>query len=218
MALASKQTVHLAFELPLDWSEPLAAYVKSADERRAMSAFLNQSGWDHLVAQYPDGRTSHAMIALLRYVHSLARAGYPVSAATFDTRPWESKLNSDVGMAAASTRQIETIKADVTYVLAGEFHTRLVENTTPFAPHPMAALVAGARPNWPVLSVVATYSSGSIWGCDGDNKCGAMPQHKGPPLRAAALALSTARNAEGYRGELYVGTVTASPPYKQAHN
>ena len=153
-------------------------------------------------------RTSKAMIELIEYLRSLRQSGNRVTVSTFDTRIWEApQVFSDIGMAAMLTRNIERTAADVTFVLSGELHTRLVENTTPFKPQPMAFLVAAARPSFKVGSIVVTYSTGSMWGCKSTSDCGELNQPAPVPLSLPKLTMSAERDSLGYTGELYVGVL-----------
>jgi hypothetical protein len=217
ICLAGKtKSVHLAFELPEDWTQPLNDFIASGESPQSLDQFLLQTNWNQSVAKNADGRTSIAIIELLHYVKKLKQAGYNISLSSFDTRGWEAPFTlTDIGMAASLTRAIEKINADVIFVLSGEYHTRLVENTTPAKPQPMAFLVAGARPAWKVQAITVSYSAGALWGCT-MTKCGELYQPTTLPLSAPKYEVNATRDKFGYSGDLYVGAISASRPYEKS--
>lgn len=213
-ALKANRSVHVAFELPESWSPLLEEFITTDESSMALSIFLRRSKWNSYVEKSPDGRTSMAMVELIEYLRLLRQSGNRVAVSAFDTRMWQAPRDfSDIGMAAMLTRNIERTAADVTFVLSGEYHTRLVENTTPSKPQPMAFLVAAARPSLKVGSIVITYSAGSIWGCKSKSDCGELNQPVQVPLSPPKLTMRSERDPLGYSGNLYVGAISASKPY-----
>ena len=215
--LKANRSVHVAFELPESWSPLLEEFITSDLPSTAFPTFLQRSKWDTFVADSPDGRTSMAMVELIKYLRLLRQSGNQVTVSAFDTRMWEApQVFSDIGMAAMLTRNIERAAADVTFVLSGEYHTRLLENTTPFKRQPMAFLVAAARPEFKVRSIVITYSAGNIWGCKSKTDCGELYQPVQVPLSTPKLTMFSDRDSLGYTGDFYVGAISPSKPYYSA--
>jgi hypothetical protein len=216
-ATKNHRAVHVALELPEDWTASLNHFINTDAEDRSVRNFFVSPEWKKRVAHSPDGLTSKAMVALIEQLRQLRQQGQEIYLSTFDTREWEvPHINSDIGMAAILTRNIEKRNADVTFVLAGEYHTRLRENTTTSKLQPMAFLVATARPKWPTRGISVSFSAGSLWGCRSLTDCGVLPQPTRVPLGKPRLTLDQESDSFGYSGKLYVGPISPSPPFIQA--
>ena len=105
----------------------------------------------------------------------------------------------------------------MTFVLSGELHTRLIENTSPWKPQPMAFLVSAARPRWDIRAIVVSYSAGAMWGYSATT-CGEMYQPIEVPISKPKLTLNLNRDPLGYIGEFYVGAISPSSPYYSDQN
>lgn len=209
----SKRKVHVALELREDWTDALSSFINQHGDPGAVDKFFQGSQWGQVASANPDGRTSRAVFDLLMYFRRLNKVGYQISVSAFDTRPWQTrKVGSDVGMAAILTRNIEKTTADVTFVLSGEYHTRLIENTTPAMPRPLAFLVAEARPKWKVAAIVASHSGGTMWGCTSTG-CGNISLSERNQGMKPGLVINQERDQFGYMGVLHVGSISASAPF-----
>lgn len=206
-------SVHVALELPEDWTLRIDEFINADQESAAITKFFGSPEWKKRVAFSPDGLTSKAMAALIMRLRELRQSGRTVFLSTFDTRAWEAPaVNSDVGMAAMLTRNIEKFGADVTFILSGEYHTRLLENNAA-KPQSMARLVSAARPSWKTSAITVSFSAGSLWGCRSLTDCGELSQPTKIPLSKPRFVMATEKNRLGYSGDLYVGAISPSPPF-----
>jgi len=212
--LQHRQRIHVALEWPASWTNALRSYVRAPNKTMAQAILLEETDWLERQKKFPDGLTSEAMVSLLDSLRQWSRSGAEIELSSFDTRQWESPTHeSDVGMAASLTRHIEEASADLTLVLTGEYHARLSPGTGRVT-HPMAQLVAQARPQWSVHSIQALAGAGDMWGCSAKG-CGVLPYRTNTPEMPERLQSTNGTDPLGYSAWLRVGPATASPPWPE---
>ncbi len=227
-AVELQRSVVVGLELDSRWNAAFDRFLAAREVEPALAALRAETGWERFPEGFPpDGRTSEAMLDLLRRLHALRRRGGKVEIRAFDAwaalPPSERKAERDLLMAKSLIRSLEASPSDLAVVLSGNLHNRKKANTVPFLTEPMAFLVAKVRPEWKLVSLLGTYSAGEAWVCQSDRPCGPTRQRGSHPPGPRRVVLGTAVETPfgktgdlGYDGTLYVGAITASLPVSPA--
>ena len=165
---------------------------------------------------FPDGRSSTAMLRLLRSARDLARTTGHVRVVAIDALPGTKR---DLGMAGTVTREAKAHPDSVVLVLAGNLHTHLtrgvdVDDFKDPDYEPMGYLLTTRGLN--VMGIRIGYEKGTFWGCtDEGATCGPTPTDDGSPLphgEAARLHPLRENDEDGYTYGALLGLIHASPP------
>lgn len=222
------RSVVVGLELDARWDAAFDRFLATPKVEPALAALRAETGWERFPEGYPpDGRTSEAMLGLLRDLHALRVKGGRIGIRAFDG--WialpeaERKAARDLLLAKTLIRSLEASPSDLAVVLTGNLHNRKKADTVPFLAEPMAYLVAKVRPEWKLVSLLGTYSAGEAWFCQPDRRCGPTRQASRTPLGPRRVVLDAAVDTPfgkaadlGYDGTIYVGAITASPPVSPA--
>ncbi len=208
--------VHVAVEMPADWTQALQLFVTSSDISQNEKVLFEL--WNRLASESPDGRTSEKMWRLIVQLKQFAqRHPGKLSISAFDSRPWEPRAPgefaiSDIGMAATLTRQIDESKSNFAIVLTGNLHARLLPNTVSFKPRPMAYLVSTARPEWQIQSWIVSGKRVSFWGCI--ERCGVqtLPAKQVTEV-VNRIEIFEKMSDSGFSGRIFLGDISASLPF-----
>ena len=218
------RSVTVELELDSRWDAAFDRFLGNPEVEPGLAKLLEETSWSTFPSPFPpDGRTSQAMVELLRTLHRLRVGGARLAVRAFDG--WialpeaERGRKRDAVMAETLVRSLEASPVDVVVLLTGNLHSRKRANTVSFLAEPMAYLVAQARPQWKLVSLLGTHSAGEAWICTGNGKCGVTPQSSGTPLGPRGVVLDPevatpfGRAGElGYDGTIFVGALIASPP------
>jgi hypothetical protein len=184
---AARGPVTLALEWPDELQPAVDAFVAGGPRTALLAACPMFWGWR-------DGRSSHAMVAL---VESVATLGVRVHC--FDG-VWAGDRERDSGMAASILRAIDA-RGGTWIALCGNLHARSDEARW------MAWHLRQARA---LVALDARPDGGTTWAAQLDSVGPLSLGHpRGTPV---GLAWYAQRDERGYDGELHLGPVTASPP------
>lgn len=213
-ALARAGTpVVLALEIPSNEQLPLDEFISGGPETRFAESLRASPFWARKVQ---DGRSSEAMLALLRQMRSLRTQGAEVSVVAIDAGPSQRKSGStrDESMAANLTSALESHPQSHLVALLGSVHARRTAGTS-YDPafRPAIHLLAVK----PLLSLQMAHTEGEAWVCQGatmqELSCGATRREGNySAATSAPQVLLGADASPGYDGYYFVGTITASPP------
>ncbi len=209
-ATARDLNVHVGLEIPTDQTEAFTSYIDSAGGAKDEAMLLRSEFWGS-----DDGRSSEAMLELIEHVRSLRDDGRDVDLLLFDVPRDFTAKEADARDGVMSIFIAEAVKEhpkDAFIVLVGSFHASRALESTDEEPRsrPMARWLAGHVPY--LVTLRATYGSGTAWTCDGEPLgCGPHrvvgdEQDGRPPF------VLLGGGNEGFDGSLYVGGVTASRP------
>jgi erythromycin esterase-like protein len=199
---AAHGAVVLGLEIPDDLQPAIDAFVTATDHATARAALL---GTPHMFWGWQDGRSSDAMIALVADVRALRAAGRDASVICFDGG-FATAEDRDAGMARSVIAARAARPDAAIVVLCGNLHAR-TSSLRWMGGHLRASCA-------PLLSLNVVDAGGSCWAIRGEHEPpgilelrGSRSHHDGP-----LVTLFAARDEHGYDGELFAGTLTASPP------
>jgi hypothetical protein len=206
----------LALELPVDEQGAIDRYLASAGRRADRAALSAGAFWDR---EYPDGRSSVAMLGLLERARSLRRAAPGLRVVAFAPPSSLPFPRHDGAMADVVGAAARDAAGGVLVVLTGNVHARLSRGT-PFdsAFTPMAHLLAAALGGGRVTSLDMAHDGGRAWTChpaadDPDRfVCDASPFDAKAGAAAWQVTVGAADADAPYSGHYGVGPITASPP------
>ncbi len=218
------RSVTVELELDSRWDAAFDRFLAGPEVEPALAKLLVETDWAKFPSPFPaDGRTSQAMVELMRRLHRLRKSGARLVVRGFDG--WialpeaERRRNRDAVMTETLVKSLEASPADLTVLLTGNLHSRKRANSVSFLAEPMAYLVARARPQWKLVSLLGTHAAGEAWICTPDGGCGARPQPSRTPAGPRQVALGAEIETPfgkagelGYDGTIFVGPLTASPP------
>jgi hypothetical protein len=224
--------LHGAVEHPAAIAEAAAAHGDplwigleiSNEEQPYLNAFLGSDGGaaaraDLLSGPHwasEDGRSSRAMLDLVERVRALRAAGAAIELEAFDgPRTAPTRTERDATMADAIAAAVRPDRALL--VLAGNLHALLDDPPFEIEPGyvPMAAVLVERGVD--VVSILAVAHEGETWGCQsviGSVSTGTYGVHPyaGEDRGDEPFVAVRDEPRDGYHGELYTPTVTASPP------
>ena len=195
--------------LELRPSEAITAWFSGDDTSKARARVLAEPQW---VGSYQDGRTSVAMLELLRYLGELRRAGRSVELVLFDdataSQPRDQRMAERL-LAERAARPLVT-----SIVLVGNLHARRTPGG-PMSPDQRWMATAFVDAGVPFVSLVARHATGSSWFCSGPGPETCGPEFVGSPeepLQAGRIELRPSEDG-AYDGLFFPAlTFTASPP------
>jgi hypothetical protein len=185
-------------------------FVESSGTQTDRASFLQDSGWLVDAQQYPDGRTSEAMLKLVDRLRELRAAGLGIDVTTF-IRPRQAVSDSqtpyEIGLADSLKEAEQSSEYDLIIALVGNIHARKVtfdaEGVALFDP------MAMHMPTETTLTLLATSNGGEAWNCR--QTCG-RHWHDGSQAGSDPRIEFRPDLSSGYDGILAVGTTTASLP------
>jgi hypothetical protein len=162
LAVISKKTVLVGIEFPEFVKEAFQTFLISKGTAEDESRFLSDSLWTKSAVRFPDGRTSKAMLDMIKRLRELYEAGYKVSIATF-TRPRahgeSSQTPYEKGLAASLMEANEAGDYEVVLALTGRLHAAKTIGRLPFEP------MAMHLPQDSTLTIALVGQGGSAWNC-----------------------------------------------------
>ncbi len=202
-ALQRGHSVTVGLELPRTETPLFEEYLASPGGDQAEKRLLEGSFWQR---SYQDGRTSHAMLALIRDLRQHKAADRPVRLILIDDpgAPKRDRVMSTLVQAAVSASP-----NDVFLVLTGNVHNRINQGTR------MGYLLRQALPKTRLVSLNVAHQGGQAWVCLSNKPCG-VQQLGGKADRESGVELFPASARAAYDGQYYVGRLTASLPAIQS--
>lgn len=203
--VARRRSVIVALEFDERSDEDVAHFLASPGDDAAVSRLLRSDIWARDMA---DGRSSIAMLTLLRRLRDWRAAGWVVE--VHGTQPRVSgRLDQhyyELAMADRWASLADTHPNSVVLILVGSLHARLVRQ-----PGMMFAPAASHLLPTDVVSLQSEPATGSAWNCQQDG-CAPHPlAGKGTHKPAYIRVLPTI--TDGFNGVFSVGTsLTASAP------
>ena len=195
--------VQLGLEIWGDEQARIAAYVRSDGTAADRAALLDGPFW----VQH-DGRSSHAMVALLERVRLLRRDGASIDVVAYDV-PYA--LDRDKAM-ADSIQNMRDAKA-VFVGLSGNIHSRRTTGT-PWNRDLVPTIAHLVARNLPVATFDVSSDGGMMWACmsteNHDAVCGEHPNRKGS-VPGTPWTLGPARD-DTHDGVYFVGPTKATAP------
>lgn len=207
-AASERGPVVVALELEDTLQPTLDAFIVAPDQDAARAVLTGSSLLNRV---HQDGRTSHALLALLDRVRDLKASGRDISLHLFQPSMTQGEgldqawYELDMGHLLSQARQK---RPDARVIgLAGNIHAR----KTPFEKYPdIGVPAAGHLPKRETLSLKIAQQGGFAWNC-GQDACGVNPSIASYDVDARGVILTTLEDG-GYDGVLALGPSTASPP------
>lgn len=206
-AAAEKGPVTIALELPTDMQPQLDAFLAAPDEAAAVQAL---SGTHFMNPRMNDGRSSHAMLAMLLSIRQLRVDGRDVAFHAFQpstSRPRElTQAWYELDMGHALAGAIYARPQSKVLVIVGNLHARKTGYPR-FSDVGIPA--AGHLPAADVLTLKVAQQGGTEWNCQAE--CGANPSRAVVDIDLRGVRLEPSEDG-AYDGILALGPSTASPP------
>ncbi|HYO58854.1 hypothetical protein [Archangium sp.] len=203
--------VTVGLEVPRPNQERLETFLASAGTEHDWAKLMESPFWR---SPYPDGRNSEGVVYLIEALRKLRGQGLDVNIFAYDQPPLEGDAREEA-MAKTVLEVAGKSPKRALLVVSGNLHPRQVKGL-PWNPDysPMGLRVADQLPN--VFSLDIAYNSGTAWICamgkDQKLDCGVKPTKGADNGDRYFVQLFNGRNAQGYHGIFYVGTVSASLP------
>ena len=210
-ALARKQRVHVGLEMPVAETPALQAFLAASDDQ----ALRNSAVWTR---SYQDGRTSRAMLALLRRLREARNSGLPIEIFFFDDPDRLGSDHRDEAMADNIAVERSRAPSDIYVVEIGNYHAK----TSVGAPWDaskrwMASYLVGRDQR--VVAFDVRAPPGTAWVCTSADRqsCGVskVGTREGPDASAwpgQRAVILQPKSLDGYDGTFFVEGLTASPP------
>lgn len=208
VALQNGHSVTVGLELPLSETERANAFLESSGDAEAELRLLKGSFW---LRDFQDGRTSHAMLALLRDLRQYKAAGWPLRVILIDD---PAAPKRDRVMRAQIQTALAASPDDVLLVLTGNLHNRLTQGTRWDATYePMGFLLRQSFGEKRLFALNVAHEGGQAWVCFGSSPsdCG-IKQIGGKAREGQGVTLFATPDGQAYHGHYHVGRLTASPP------
>jgi hypothetical protein len=212
----SGHAVALGLEYPSGEQHLLEDFLHARSDSPQL-ALLSTPFWTRPVQ---DGRTSRAMLDLLRSVREQIRHGARVRVLAFDSAPTPSLSGTsafnarDAAMADRLRHELSNIGADeIPLILTGNVHARKTKGLQAVnAPPGMEnAEPLGYRlKDLGFLHMNIEYRGGSAWTCGSWSSCGIRYLGEAGPVVSSFIVMASADPA--YDLQYFVGRLTASPP------
>lgn len=207
----AKKRVLVALEFPETARAAFEAYVASKGTDEDRSKFLVESGV-MARSQFPDGRTSEAMLRMVERLRMLRGAGRQVFVTTFQrpiSTPSESQTPYEIDLADSLRKAFDSGNYDLAMVLVGNAHARRVTVTPgggqlPFDP------MATHLPSESTLTLNAVTGAGEAWNCQSTG-CGVHRRESQSMGGTSSIVLDD-KLLPGYDGVIGIGPITASLP------
>ena len=205
LACAARRTrrpVVIAVEQTIDNQRFLDAYLASDGGEAATSALLAAPMWNR---SFEDGRSSEAILNLLKRLRSMHRAG--IIKAVIAVDPVISRSSADRNrLLAENVGAIAPGPQGVVVVLIGGLHAQKRNIVTPSGTYPAMAQLL---PTFKTVSFVVRSNGGTAWTCFGPADCG---PHEADESRHEARGVRKADRDLPFDGTIEVGTA-ATPSY-----
>lgn len=204
--------VRVGLEAPYTVSDALDAFLDHPDASREFHA-ASAGMWS-----VHDGRSSQAVLALLRHLGRLKAAGADVSVFAFDTAPEEYAGQANWGFGLRDARMAAHLDAAIeghegaVLLLTGRLHVRKKPLTLGAFELDSMAVAATARP-FPSLEML--HDGGTAWvasEANGETVHGVVSLGDLLPDSAPERAFVLTPGLGAYDGAYYTGPITASPP------
>jgi hypothetical protein len=208
-SLARRQRVHVGLEIPASETAALRAFLSSGDDQ----VMRNAPFWRRA---YQDGRSSEAILGLLRKLRDARQSGLPIEVFFFDDPDRLGADRRDEPMAENIAAERSRAPSDIYLIEVGNLHAKSTIGA-PWDPAKvwMASYLKAREPGVLTLDVFAP--PGTAWICSTDKaeSCGvaktaprAGKDMPGAPVRRALLL----RALDGYDGVYELEHMTASRP------
>jgi hypothetical protein len=203
---ATRSAVRVGIEMPDELQPAIDAFLACEDASRGRAALLAPR---HMFWDWQDGRSSAAMIALLETVRALRHAGRDVTVLCFDGA-YVSGEARDAGMAQTLIAAIDARPDAASIVLCGNLHARTRSLRW------MGGYLRAQVPD--LLSLDIAYAGGTTWAIVGESGPAVVelrPYRAGErseAVPAPRVTLFEERDENGYDGEVWLQTLSASPP------
>jgi hypothetical protein len=198
--------VVVGLEIPHHEQPALDAFLRSAGDAAAVHALLATEHWSR---EYQDGRSSQAMLELVRDLRRHVAGGAALRLVLFDLQTAE----RDAAMAARLAAAAESSPRAMVIALTGNLHARLARGSpwsTEF--EPMGLFLRRHLTGREVLSLDVGYAGGSAWICTRADAAGCAARSlRGSDVGPPGVHL-TAEASPHFSGRYSVGTLHASPP------
>jgi hypothetical protein len=210
--VTSGKRVLVGLEFPEADAGTFQQFLRSAGGPEDVKNLLSGSSWSQGASQFPDGRTSQAMLDLVQRLRALRASGHELSIASFvrsvETQG-ESQTPYDKGLASSLIETESRGTYDLVMVLVGNVHASkaVVSFGTPFEP------MAMHLPQSEALTLNMVSEGGTAWNCRPE--CGAHPMRASATDEVEGIVLGK-ELALGYDGVFNVGTTSASLPVAEA--
>jgi hypothetical protein len=199
--LSIDNEIAIGLEIPTSEQERIDDYLASngtkEDEDRLTASTFWQNG--------NDGRSSIAMLNLLRSIRTLDGIGHPIDVFAFDEQ-LDGRTNRDVAIATGIRRYRDANPSKKIVALMGNIHamqeTFTIEDVSII---PSGQLLKDLNP----LSVLIAYPKGTVWACMPDCTVHSVaPQN---PLTGPS-GFREGSTLTGYSHTYLLNSITASPP------
>lgn len=210
-AAAEGKSVLVGLEFSESTTDAFHQFMRSAGSPEDVQKLLESSHWLSQAAQFPDGRTSEAMLQLVKRLRELRAFGREISITTFVRPPpgsLETQTPYEQGLADSLVEANSDGSFDLVMVLVGNIHASkaTVDSGTPFEP------MAMHLPQDSTLSLTMTSAGGEAWNCRPE--CRAHPLRQSTENPEPVVTLGNA-DRRGYDGTFSVGIGSASPPVRE---
>jgi len=207
--VTSGKKVLVGLEQPEASAAAFKEFLQSEGGPEDVRKLLAESQWSQQASQFPDGRTSQAMLGLVQRLRELRGSGNDVAIAPFvRTTAWnqgESQTPYEKGLASSLIEAASNGAYDFVMVLVGNVHAykAVVPAGAPFEPMVMHL----PRDETVTLNMVS--DGGTAWNCRPG--CDIHPLRVSNTENHSGIVLG--RNiAPGYDGIFNIGTASGSPP------
>lgn len=196
----------------LEFSEASAGvfrqFLDSAGGPEDVKNLLTDSYWSQQAAQFPDGRTSQAMLDLVQRLRGLHSSGYELSIAPFvrpALGPRKTQTPYEKGLAESLMEAESDGSYDLVMVLVGNLHASkdVINAATPFEP------MAMHLPQDETVTLRMGSEGGTAWNCTPE--CGIHPLGASFMENITGIVIGKGM-VGGYDGIFNIGTASASPP------
>lgn len=206
-AMAGEPLV-LALEIPTEEQSRIDSFLASGGDDRAVDDLLSGPFWHR---EFHDGRSSSAMVRLIRFASQLKADGKSVSVlafAAYDNR------SGDEAMADAIASALALNPSSRAVVLTGAGHAATTVGTS-WDPdfRPLGSFLAA---RYETRSFRMTSAGGSFWACVSGN-CAVQQRNRSGVATAQPGELVLTDTTPGFSGYYFIGEMSAShPPHESA--
>ncbi len=204
-SLSSSEDVAVGLEIPSQDQPLIDKFLESQGTSADITALTSSEFWQ----KGKDGRSSKAMLQLIKDIRSLRENGRSIQIFAFDDQP-NSTLERNIAIANGIRRFQATHKNMRIIALMGNIHAMQGGITTENGPLITSAmLLSDLNP----VSITITNPAGTIWACKPD--CGIQSlTPRNQTERSPGFNASTAIG--GYSYSYHLASITASPPAVQS--
>jgi len=216
-AVARGLEVTVELEIPITENVRIQSFMASSGAPPDVQALIAGEFWRK---EYQDGRPSRARLDLIEALRRLRAGGGQVQIVPIDPG-LPNAAERDRGMADFLGTAVDASPLGFHVALLGNLHTSL-DIGTPWDPkvENAAYLFARARPGVKVVALDIARTGGTAWTCtDGvADHCGARDVKGDPAAGTWNVVMNTGGRRRGHDGVYGVGSLTASPPARDAND